>query len=244
MSAVIIFGATSDVGRNIFSKLYKSHREIVIVGRDDKKLQAMSRGLDSTKIISIKMDLSDIDGYKALFYKLRQRCLPSSMIWCAGVHDVRPLSSISASHLDELYSLNYKAPMMALKQFANRKNSDSSVARSFVYISSIAQKIGEPALSVYSGTKAAMTASIRSLATELADKNILVNSVSPGWLRSQTANKMADFLGADLLQEITKQYPLGVGQVSDVSDLVVFLIENNRWITGQDIVIDGGRTNI
>ena len=164
-------------------------------------------------------------------------------IWCgcAGEHGVRPLKAVSKEHIDTLLHINFKAPLLACKEFLKRQNSDATSIRNYLYISSIAQKIGEPGLSVYSGSKAAMTAAICCLAIELANKNILVNSISPGWVETSSSDRVKQSMTDEAFSSIESRYPLGLGQTNDVAGLAGFLVHENRWITGQDYVIDGGR---
>ena len=100
--------------------------------------------------------------------------------------------------------------------------------------------MGAKAFNVYSASKAALDALMRSLAVELAP-NVRLNSVLPGAIQTRMTDHI--FKDAELLNRMTKDYPLGVGYPSDIFEMVRFLIsDESRWITGQQFVVDGGRS--
>ena len=98
----------------------------------------------------------------------------------------------------------------------------------------------------YSACKASVDMMTKSLAKELAKYSIRVNSVNPGIINTgfQVHNNLIcekDY--PKFLTDISETYPLGVGQVSDVSNLICFLISDKaKWITGSNYIIDGGRS--
>ncbi|HEX3333608.1 MAG TPA: SDR family oxidoreductase, partial [Acidimicrobiales bacterium] len=111
---------------------------------------------------------------------------------------------------------------------------------SIVNISSIVGLSGYRGLSVYGATKAALDGFTRALARELGSRGITVNSVAPGYLRTEMSH------GLDLgqLDQIERRTPLGrLGEPSDVARAVLFLSDpENRFVTGQVVVVDGGLT--
>jgi 3-oxoacyl-[acyl-carrier protein] reductase len=107
-----------------------------------------------------------------------------------------------------------------------------------VNISSIISSIGNPGQTNYSASKAAIDGFTRSLASEVASRNITVNSVAPGFIMSD----MTESLNDDVKEKLLKSIPLGrMGKTSDVSDLVSFIISDAaNYITGQTIHVNGG----
>jgi NAD(P)-dependent dehydrogenase (short-subunit alcohol dehydrogenase family) len=85
----------------------------------------------------------------------------------------------------------------------------------------------------------------KTYANELAGKKIRVNAVAPGMVNTQITIDANDFLSEEVINEDKKKYPLGYGEPEDVALPIVFLLsEASKWITGQVIVLDGGRTAI
>jgi 3-oxoacyl-[acyl-carrier protein] reductase len=107
-----------------------------------------------------------------------------------------------------------------------------------VNISSIISSIGNPGQTNYSASKAAIDGFTRSLASEVASRNITVNSVAPGFILSD----MTESLNDDVKEKLLESIPLGrMGKTSDVSDLVSFIISDAaNYITGQTIHVNGG----
>jgi NAD(P)-dependent dehydrogenase (short-subunit alcohol dehydrogenase family) len=123
-----------------------------------------------------------------------------------------------------------------------KKKVNQTNLKTVIFISSAASKLGERGNSVYAASKGAIDSLTKSLAVELAP-NVRVNAVLPGMVRTNMSSSTLD--DREHVAEIGKNYPLGFGDVADVAALVRFLVsEEARWITGQHLIVDGGRTCI
>ena len=93
----------------------------------------------------------------------------------------------------------------------------------------------------YSASKAALNGAMRTMAKELATRNIRVNSVLPGFVMTEMVEKWKDVYDETYIDKINSQYPLGIGEPQDVSNIVCFLLgEKSRWITGSEFDVNGG----
>ena len=121
-----------------------------------------------------------------------------------------------------------------------KKRINTSVLRSVVFISSIYSRVGVRGHSIYCATKAALDGLMRALAVELAP-DTRVNCILPGALNTaMAASAMND---AEVAANVKASYPLGIGKPEDIANAVQFLLSDEaRWLTGQELVIDGGRT--
>ena len=109
-------------------------------------------------------------------------------------------------------------------------------------MSSISAEKPDIGLSSYSMTKAAIDNFVKVAALELADRSIRVNSIRPGMIQTPMILKERAYTPSFIAQEMVK-YKLGPGKSDDVADLVEFLVsDSSRWITGQNMTLDGGRT--
>jgi len=109
---------------------------------------------------------------------------------------------------------------------------------SIVFISSIMSVVGTQTNSIYTGSKAAIVGITRTLALEVAKEKIRVNSISPAFVETP----MLDFIGKFIDLEINKKdHPLGFGKSEDVANAIIFLLSDaSKWITGTNLIIDGG----
>lgn len=140
--------------------------------------------------------------------------------------------------VDTVVDLNLKGTIAVTKLVVRRMLTRGS--GSIVNISSIVGRTGYRGLSVYSATKAALDGFTRSLARELGSRGITVNSVAPGYLRTE----MSHGLDGGQLDQIVRRTPAGrLGEPADIARVVRFLTDPaNDYLTGQVIVVDGGLT--
>jgi 3-oxoacyl-[acyl-carrier protein] reductase len=156
----------------------------------------------------------------------------------AGVAREGVIGLFADEPLDQVVDLNLKGTV-----YVTRAASRVMLARrsgAIVNISSIVGLSGYRGLSVYGATKAALDGFTRGLARELGSRGITVNSVAPGYLRTE----MSHGLDEQQLGQITRRTPLGrLGDPEDVARAVLFLTDPaNRFVTGQVLVVDGGLT--
>lgn len=157
----------------------------------------------------------------------------------AGVAREGVLGLFDDDALDQVVDLNLKGTV-----YVTRAASRVMLARragAIVNISSVVGLSGYRGLAVYGATKAALDGFTRGLARELGSRGITVNSVAPGYLRTE----MSHGLDRDQLRQIERRTPLGrLGEPEDVARAVLFLTDPaNRFITGQVLVVDGGLTS-
>ncbi|MCW2751922.1 MAG: 3-oxoacyl-ACP reductase [Aeromicrobium sp.] len=156
----------------------------------------------------------------------------------AGVARDGILGLASDDDIDIVIDLNIKGTLQMSRLVSRRMLARGS--GSIVNISSIVGLSGYRGLAVYSSTKAAMDGMTRALARELGSRGITVNSVAPGYLRTE----MSHGLDEGQMQQIIRRTPAGrLGEPADIARVVQFLTApENDYITGQVIVADGGLT--
>jgi 3-oxoacyl-[acyl-carrier protein] reductase len=156
----------------------------------------------------------------------------------AGVARDGILAVTSDEDIDTVLDLNLRGTIQITKLVSRRMLAKRSGA--IVNISSIVGLSGYRGLSVYSATKAALDGFTRALSRELGSRGITVNSVAPGYLRTE----MSHGLDEDQLGQIVRRTPAGrLGEAADVARAVQFLVApENDYITGTVLVVDGGLT--
>lgn len=238
---VLITGASSGIGREIAIALSHRHR-LFLNGRDPARLEE-SRALchEPERHVCWTQDLASVDALADALPALLKAndALIGGFIHCAALLSVLPLRSITIAHAQAVMNTNVLAAM-EITRLLMRKNVNYKALTRVVFISSIASQFGAKGFSAYCASKAALDGLMKALAVELGP-DVRVNSVLPGGVRTpMTEGMYADPITAERL---VRDYPLGVGLPSDISDAVMFLLSDHaRWITGHQLVVDGGRS--
>mgnify|MGYP002396350345 CR=1 FL=1 len=118
----------------------------------------------------------------------------------------------------------------------------SSSVKSIVTISSVASLKGEKGMALYSSSKASLNSLVKSFALELVKKKIRVNSIILGNILKGMGLNLSKFLNEKQMKELENKHPLGFGKTKDLFYLLEYLVDNerSRWITGSNIIMDGG----
>jgi NAD(P)-dependent dehydrogenase (short-subunit alcohol dehydrogenase family) len=237
----LITGASSGVGRAVAQKLALNHN-LILHGRNLGKLQqtlALCNNRDRHLLWSYDLSLTDAllaAGEKFLYeHSARVDCFVHS----AGFSMVMAMRLMTSSMLEGMMRVNFSSAALISALLLKKKINGDSL-KHVVFISSIASQFGARGLNVYSASKGALDSLMKSLAVELAP-TVRVNSVLPGGLSENSAQNSPQNL--ELLMKLADRVPLGPGAGENIADVVDFLLsEKSRWITGQQIVVDGGFT--
>lgn len=241
METILITGASSGMGREMAIRFSERYR-VIVNGRNLERLQetvAMCQNPDHHMIW--QYDLSNIDELEdSLTSFLKGKGITVDYyVHCAGMMKNYPIKMVNVSLLQQTFNTNVFSAELITKMLVNKRLNNGAV-KSIVYISSNINGFGAKAHSVYGASKGALDAMMKSLAVELAP-NIRVNSVLPGAVKTALTEHI--FEDEELIDRMKATYPLGLGTTADIYEAVNFLLsESARWITGQQITVDGGRT--
>jgi NAD(P)-dependent dehydrogenase (short-subunit alcohol dehydrogenase family) len=144
--------------------------------------------------------------------------------------------------MEEFFHVNVHSAFN-LTRIITKPSGISEEGASIVFISSVMGIVGENGKSLYSMTKGALIAGARSLAIELAPRNIRVNCISPGVVVSPMSKGAVYSKDEESLNKIKGLHPLGLGHTEDVANACIYLLSDaSRWVTGTNMVVDGGYT--
>lgn len=235
---ILVTGASSGIGRATAVAVAELGASVVLVGRREKVLDEVLAVLPGQGHRWQATDLTLGTDRTALVEAVE---ICHGVVHAAGQLKVQPFAFIQENALRESASLNYEAAVLLTQSLLRKKR--LAAGGSIVFVSSIAARSGAKGHAVYSGTKAALEASARCLALEVASQRIRVNCVAPGMVRTAMAEEAGNAFGEDAMRRHEEEYPLGFGKPEDVAAAVAFLLSDAaRWITGSTLVCDGGFT--
>ena len=236
----LLTGATSGIGLDLAIRLSRE-RNLILVGRDEAKLDDVIRQISGPyKAQKLVCDLdADRRQVAARLTDLLQNSdlQIDALVHCAGTSKAMSIRQADTDTIDTIFNVNILSAIELIRPLLKKENKGS--LKNIVLISSLASIRGEKGNAVYAASKGALNSLAVTLAKELAPK-VRVNSVSPGTVETPMTEA---FLQSEASAAHLETYPLGVGHCEDITNLVCFLLSDEaRWITGQNIVIDGGRS--
>ncbi len=238
---VLITGASSGIGREMAVSLSGAY-PLILNGRDEERLEQTRLACRAPdRHLCWARDLADVATLAgALPAFLRQHeARVGGFVHCAALLKVLPLRSVTIAQAQDVMNTNVLAAL-EITRLLLRKDVNGKMLRSVVFVSSIASRFGARGFATYCASKAALDGLMKALAVELAPE-VRVNSVLPGSVRTPMTETM--FADPDTAGRLMRDYPLGVGLPSDITAAVAFLMSDQaRWITGHQMVVDGGRS--
>ena len=239
---ILVTGASSGIGRQCAVDCAKMGAKIVITGRDEDRLQETYNLLSGNNHISIVADLTDFEDIDNKLKKLINLHGPlNGFIHAAGIEKTLLLRNLKTQDCIDMYNTNFVTGVNIVKTISKKNNYVPGCK--IVFISSITSLIARVGTLAYTASKGAIVAAVRELAVELSSKGINVNCISPGTVLTPMMKKVLDSLSEEDKDKRLSGFPLGLGVPEDISLGCVYLLSDaSRWITGQNIVIDGGYT--
>lgn len=232
---ILVTGASSGIGQATAVECAQMGAEVVITGRDTKRLQSTADLMGNLKA-QIAADLTNQEDVERLVASLPPL---DGAVLCAGNSTTLPLQFGSREKFDEMFNVNFFAPVELLRLMYKKKVLQKGA--SVVLIASIGGTHSfMPGNGVYGASKAALNSLMKYAAREYASRKIRVNSICPGMVDTPLIHRGT--ITEEQLVEDAKRYPLGrYGKPDDIANGAVYLLSDaSSWLTGHDLVIDGG----
>lgn len=245
---IIVFGASSGIGRETAILLCNLGASVIAVGRNDEELKNTAnlclkvKGNTDAKVIQYNFDLSNIEKIAEFIKKIVNENGPiDGMVYTAGINEDTPLKSLNFDRTLKTFNINYFAFIECVRQLTIKGNYREGFR--IVGVSSVSTFFGEKAHTAYAGSKGAMDASIRVIAKELSAKGIAINSVAPGMTHTKMTDVFIEANGIEsdaYVRTMSRQY-LGMAQPIDIANTICFLLSDRaKMITGVTVPVDGG----
>jgi len=235
----LVVGGSSGIGWKIASDLADCRARIIIVSRSKKKQEEISDSIADAEFIAC--DIGSPEGYRALVDRVEKTHKKIDyLIFSAGIYKELSLTDTSEQVWDEMIGTNLKSAFFIIKSLLGLLKEGQG--RGIVLISSVLGSFGARDTSAYSISKAGIISLTKSLAVELADFGIRINCISPSFVDTEMVRSLLE--DKSVKDAIVSKHPLGrIGSPRDISNLALFLLSDlSDWITGQNFLMDGGRS--
>ena len=233
-----ITGCSSGIGKGLTARLLEEGHTVCGVSRDSSKLDCF---LGYDNFFHFEFDLLEIENIKDLSQKVNYTVGPiNGLVHCAGVEMTVPIHLIKFEKYLDMFKLNSFVAFELIKYFSKKRFFviDNT---SFILLSSLATKVGAKGKAIYAASKGSLEGYLKPAAKELVKKGIRLNAVSPGILKTPMNETFFSRLNEEQKDELENAYPLGTGEVEYVVNMIRFLLsEEAKWITAQNIIMDGG----
>jgi len=233
---ILVTGGTNGIGEKIAHAFHDRGGRVIVTGTNTKKINNINKNKNS-KFIAIQSDFTDSDFIKNLSIQLNKYKTIDVLINNAGINKINNFIETKDSDYKNIHSVNLYAPYQISKLIVEKM-----LANNFgriINISSIFGKLSKEKRSLYSISKFGLHGLTVSLAAELSERGILTNTVSPGFINTDLTRKI---LSKKEMDNLAKTVPMGrFGDPEEIAEIVLFLAsKKNTYITGQNIMIDGG----
>ena len=234
----LVTGANRGIGLAIFKAFYDSNYNVVGTYRSDSGKKILNEVItDESRGVAMRMDVTSKDDIANVFQSIRDRYgTVSVLINNAGITQDNLIMRMKDEEWDEVINTNLNSIFRITKE--SIKDMVKSKYGRIINIGSVVGLSGNPGQVNYASSKSALLGFTKSLARELASRNITVNTISPGFIETDMTKKLSD----DQQKTITKSIPLSrLGSSDDIANLALFLAsDKGSYITGENINVNGG----
>jgi len=236
----LITGGNSGIGLATAKRFVSEGAYVFITGRRTAELAAAAKEI-ARNVTSVQGDVSKLDDLDRLFAQIKQEKGKLDIVFAnSGVAKYGQFGKITEELYDSIFNINVKGLLFTVQKALPLLTDGASI----ILNASIVASKGLAANSVYSATKAAVRSFARTWTTDLKDRRIRVNAVSPGSIDTPGLNDLlaSSETGQQRLKMISNSVPLGrLGTPDEIAKAVVFLAsDDSSYVTGTELFVDGG----
>jgi NAD(P)-dependent dehydrogenase (short-subunit alcohol dehydrogenase family) len=233
----VITGGTSGIGLATAKLFVKEGAYVFITGRRQKELDAAVQAI-GRNVTGVQGDIARLVDLDRLYQAVKTKGRIDVVFANAGVAEFAPLGRITEEHFDKLFDTNVKGTLFTVQKALALMNDGGSI----ILNGSVASVKGTPAFGVYGATKAALRSFVRTWTSDLKDRHIRSNVVSPG----PTDTPIVDGQPEDAIARIVSTIPMGrMGDPDEIAKAALFLAsDDSSFVTGIELFVDGGRAQV
>jgi NAD(P)-dependent dehydrogenase (short-subunit alcohol dehydrogenase family) len=234
---VVITGGTSGIGLATAKLFVKEGAYVFITGRRQKELDAAVKAI-GRNVAGVQGDVARLADLDRLYETVKTKGRIDVVFANAGVAEFAPLGKITEEHFDKLFDTNVKGTLFTVQKALPLLNDGGSI----ILNGSVGSVKGTPAFGVYGATKAALRSFVRTWTSDLKDRHIRSNGVSPG----PTDTPIVDGQPEDAIARIVSTIPMGrMGEPDEIAKAALFLAsDDSSFVTGIELFVDGGRGQV
>lgn len=235
---ILVTGASSGIGRAVAVGCAKLGANVIVTGRNSQRLNETRKALAGNGHLCFSADITQSDDVERLASSMPEI---NGVVHCAGLTKILPFQYATRDKLEAVFNTNFYAPIELSRLLLRKKKlcRESSViflsSVSGVYCSALAS-------SIYSASKGALNGMVKGMALDLASKRIRVNTITPGVIATDFFKNTG--ISEEDLRKDVERYPLKrYGKPEEVAYAAIYLLSDaSAWITGTNLLIDGGYT--
>ncbi len=234
----VITGGSSGIGLATAQRFVAEGAYVFITGRRQAELDAAVKRV-GRNVLGVRGDVAKLADLDRLYETVRTEKGRLDIVFAnAGGGEFAPLGSITEEHFDKTFNVNVRGTLFTVQKALPLLNDGGSI----ILTGSIAGVKGIPAFGVYSATKAAIRSFVRSWTSDLKDRHIRANVISPGTIDTPVLAP----LPKEAIAQILSTVPMGrMGESDEIAKAAVFLAsDDSSYVTGIELFVDGGAAQI
>ena len=234
----VITGGTEGIGLATAKLFVQKGAHVFITGRRQKELDEAVKAIGSNAV-GVRGDVAKMTDLDLLYETVGKVKGRIDIIFAnAGVGEFVPLGNVSEEHFDKLFNINVKGAFFTVQKGLPLLNDGGSI----ILTGSVASIKGTAAFGVYAASKAAIRSFVRTWTTDLKNRHIRSNVVSPGPINTPLVKRQA----SDVIARIVSTIPMGrMGEPEEVAKAALYLAcDDSSFVTGIELFVDGGRAQV
>jgi NAD(P)-dependent dehydrogenase (short-subunit alcohol dehydrogenase family) len=234
----VITGGTDGIGLATAKRFVEEGAYVFITGRRQKELGEAVKAIGDN-VDGVQGDIAQLADLDRLYETVAQTGKRIDIVFAnVGVGEFVPFGAITEEHFDRLFNINVRGTLFTVQKALPLLNDGGSI----ILNGSVASVKGTAAFGVYAASKAALRSFVRTWTTDLKDRRIRSNVVSPGPINTPLASRQS----ADVIARMVSTIPMGrMGEPEEVAKVALFLAsDDSSFVTGIELFVDGGRAQV